>query len=162
MNVSLADELTAIRLRCGQQFQQQGQWITTIASKNYTGAIMGLMKQGLFDVENHLHALTMLTGREIASTTLLTNWECNILRDELKDPTQEKWSLTQHGYNLIQYAEFEQPENNAGSSSTVGLRQSENERTIGELGFPAREPARSQAPALQGTCYFGQDGLPYL
>lgn len=127
MNVSPIEEILAIRLICQSQFQMEPKAYLNASQKHYT-AVVALFNQALEDQsrETRMAVIGKFTGRPVSSSVFLTSWECHTLIEQLKDPNEEKWRLSQHAAELIRTAEYaiganEFPEDRIGDDGTTSI-----------------------------------------
>ena len=161
-NLTPEQELQKVRILCQQQFQK-GKFALNLGSRTQTGGIMGLMKQVLSDMENHNGVLSLLTGREITSSTLLTIWECSILSNALKDPNEEKWRVSPNGRSILEFAEEEYRINGTDSIGLDRVQQTTFTGSVIESGRDDQQYSPvPQTPIVDGTCYIDESGLPCL
>jgi hypothetical protein len=119
MKVSLADEIAAIRINCNQQWEK-GPYYFGLATKSQSTSLFPLFRDALEDTsrEMRLAVISEFTGRPIPSSRMLTNHEAHTLIEELVDKSAEKWSLSQHGRELIAEAECAVRTRTAGAYDT--------------------------------------------
>ena len=93
---------------------------------NLHGKVVALIEQGMEEPEDRdvrLKILNKLIGREISTSRKLTQWECEAMITSLKDPNDDKWSITERGARLIRTAELEvQMERKTGSGTAGSWR----------------------------------------
>ena len=108
IHVSPDEEIASIRLLCSKQWEMSEEATFTTSARHY-GSVVALIEQGMEDPnrETRLKVIEKFTGRSIQSSSKLTSWECHVLIEQLKDPYEEKWSISEHGAKLVTYAEKE-------------------------------------------------------
>ena len=104
IHVSPEEEIASIRLLCSKQWEMGESAILTTSARHY-GSVVALIEQGMEDPDwdTRLKVIEKFAGRSIKSSSKLTSWECHTLIEQLKDPHEEKWSISEYGAKLVTY-----------------------------------------------------------